>query len=42
MNEAYASMIPLATLATYARDPERYDPDAATPTPMARKIQTVR
>jgi hypothetical protein len=29
MNEAHASMIPLATLATYAQDPERYDPDAA-------------
>ena len=29
MNEAHASMIPLATLATYARDPGGYDPDAA-------------
>ena len=29
MNEAHASMIPLATLAAYARDPSGYDPDAA-------------
>ena len=29
MNEAHASMIPLATLAAYARDPEAYVPDAA-------------
>jgi hypothetical protein len=27
MNEAHASMIPLATVADYARDPEAYDPD---------------
>jgi hypothetical protein len=29
MNEAHASMIPLATLAAYARDPAGYDPDRA-------------
>ncbi len=29
MNEAHASMIPLATLAEYARDPVGYDPDSA-------------
>ncbi|MEE8133704.1 MAG: protein O-GlcNAcase [Gemmatimonadales bacterium] len=29
MNEAHASMIPLATLAAYARDPSGYDPDVA-------------
>ncbi len=29
MNEAHASMIPLATLAEYARDPAAYDPDSA-------------
>jgi hypothetical protein len=29
MNEAHASMIPLATLAEYARDPRSYDPAAA-------------
>lgn len=29
MNEAHASMIALATLADYARDPAGYDPDAA-------------
>jgi len=29
MNEAHASMIPLATLAAYTRDPAGYDPEAA-------------
>ncbi len=29
MNEAHASMIALATLADYARDPAQYDPDAS-------------
>ena len=29
MNEAHASMIPLATLAQYAHDPGSYDPDGA-------------
>ena len=29
MNEAHASMLPLATLAQYARAPGEYDPDAA-------------
>jgi hypothetical protein len=29
MNQAHASMIPLATLAEYARDPKGYDPDKA-------------
>jgi hypothetical protein len=29
MNEAYASMLPLATVAIYASDPAAYDPDAA-------------
>lgn len=29
MNEAHASMIPLATLAAYVRDPRSYDPAAA-------------
>jgi hypothetical protein len=29
MNEAHASMIPLATLAEYARDPVGYNPDSA-------------
>jgi len=29
MNEAHASMIPLATLAEYTRDPAGYDPEAA-------------
>jgi hypothetical protein len=31
MNEAHASMIALATLAAYARDPAGYDPDSALP-----------
>lgn len=29
MNEAHLSMLPLATLAAYARAPQEYDPDAA-------------
>jgi hypothetical protein len=29
MNQAYASMIPLATLSYYVADPENYEPDAA-------------
>jgi beta-N-acetylglucosaminidase len=29
MNQAHVSMIPLATLAEYARDPQGYDPDKA-------------
>ncbi len=29
MNEAHASMIPLATIADYARDPAHYDPERA-------------
>jgi hypothetical protein len=29
MNEAHASMLPLATLAEYVRDPHGYDPDSA-------------
>ncbi len=29
MNEAHASMLPLATMAAYVRDPAGYDPDAA-------------
>jgi hypothetical protein len=29
MNQAHASMLPLATLAEYVRDPQGYDPDSA-------------
>jgi hypothetical protein len=36
MNEAHASMITLATLAAYAKDPAGYDPDAALPRALER------
>jgi hypothetical protein len=36
MNEAHASMIALATLAAYARDPAGYDPDSAMPRALLR------
>ena len=36
MNEAHASMIALATLAVYAHDPARYDPDSALPRALVR------
>ncbi len=37
MNEAHASMLPLATVADYAADPEGYDPDAS----LARAIDVL-
>ena len=36
MNQAHASMIPLATLAEYARDPASYDPDRAVQSALDR------
>ena len=36
MSQAHASMIPLATLAEYARDPAAYDPDRAMKSALAR------